>query len=768
MATIGSLTILLSANTARLERNMTRAQRTVRRSSSTMERHVGRLRKTFDGLGKRLGGVAKGVLSFKGALASAAAIGGLGLFIKRSLDAADSIAKAADRIGISTEALQRWRHAAELAGVSQDELDKGLLIFTQRLGEATAGKGTMIEMLRDLDSGLLKAVSSARSTDQALLAATDGLAAMEDQAKRNAAAVALFGRAGARLNVMLKDGTKAFRENLGAADRLGIVLGDRLVRSAEATKDQLTRVAKIMGVNLQRAALTLAPTINRLAESFIRFAPAAARGLEDLIVKFAPAVAGAEALKRRLTELYAEQRKAQQPLTVTSPFAERAARPLALGEITTEIEEIERELAKAEAAARRFRAALGITDRDMPQQVATVEAALRFQLEQLSRTTRGQQVYTMLLQAGIPVLGARSAAEERYALTITSLVGRLDEGTRAQAEANKRQAEAAQLIVQAETPYQEFVRLRAEYTALLPELTASLGDEARAHDVLASALGKAGENFVSATTTLRGLSQATREATAIAVEHETALQAASEGAQAVMRADAQLAETIRVDLLTAQESYNAELFELVELRDKELISTETFTRGVLRAADALEAAQKSSEKVGDATRDMGAAFKSTAGEIARDMDNATGALKRFLLQLIEIGANKLFTEELFSGLGSAIGGAILGGGGGGVHNPFTGVIPKQHGGAFAAGQALLVGERGPEILTPGRAGTVIPNEALGGGTVIAPEINFFITTGVAPTVRAEVMNLMPVIEQKIIATLREQVARRGGGRSFFG
>lgn len=47
--------------------------------------------------------------------------------------------------------------------------------------------------------------------------------------------------------------------------------------------------------------------------------------------------------------------------------------------------------------------------------------------------------------------------------------------------------------------------------------------------------------------------------------------------------------------------------------------------------------------------------------------------------------------------------------GGGVVTPFA------HGGDFRAGQPILVGEQGPEAIIPKSAGTVIPNNQLGGG-----------------------------------------------------
>lgn len=62
----------------------------------------------------------------------------------------------------------------------------------------------------------------------------------------------------------------------------------------------------------------------------------------------------------------------------------------------------------------------------------------------------------------------------------------------------------------------------------------------------------------------------------------------------------------------------------------------------------------------------------------------------------------------------------------------TGIIsPFQRGGAFRAGQPILVGEGGPEVLVPPRAGTVIPSEEISGPsisvsmTINTPDANSF-------------------------------------------
>ena len=63
----------------------------------------------------------------------------------------------------------------------------------------------------------------------------------------------------------------------------------------------------------------------------------------------------------------------------------------------------------------------------------------------------------------------------------------------------------------------------------------------------------------------------------------------------------------------------------------------------------------------------------------------------------------------------------LGAGGGtvgkfGTLGPNYGIPQRAKGGPVSSGQTYMVGERGPELFVPGRSGTIVPNESMGGGS----------------------------------------------------
>ena len=87
------------------------------------------------------------------------------------------------------------------------------------------------------------------------------------------------------------------------------------------------------------------------------------------------------------------------------------------------------------------------------------------------------------------------------------------------------------------------------------------------------------------------------------------------------------------------------------------------------------------------------------------------------------------------------------------------------GGTVQGRRPIMVGERGPEMFIPNTGGRIVPNGALGGSlrggspTIVNQSLNF--ATGIQNTVRAEVMNMMPLIQNATLQAVVDQ-KRRGG------
>jgi len=88
------------------------------------------------------------------------------------------------------------------------------------------------------------------------------------------------------------------------------------------------------------------------------------------------------------------------------------------------------------------------------------------------------------------------------------------------------------------------------------------------------------------------------------------------------------------------------------------------------------------------------------------------------------------------------------------------------GGTMQANRPYMVGERGPELMVPGRSSAVIPNDRLGGGGAVIVNQTINVSTGVQQTVRAEIKSLMPQIADSAKAAVFDAQRRSVNGMGF--
>ena len=190
----------------------------------------------------------------------------------------------------------------------------------------------------------------------------------------------------------------------------------------------------------------------------------------------------------------------------------------------------------------------------------------------------------------------------------------------------------------------------------------------------------------------------------------------------------------------------------------------------------IEVVGKVSEGVAKGIADV---VTGSANGLASFRDTFRNILNQIIKKMIEAKIQALLMRAAM-GIMSSIGGG-LGGLFGGFSGPSIGsgtslgldsaLATRATGGSARGGQSFLVGERGPEIFTAPTSGRIIPNNQAnmamsggqnlrgGGGTNITQ--NFNVTTGVQQTVRAEILNMMPLIKQESVGAVIE--ARQRGG-----
>jgi hypothetical protein len=135
----------------------------------------------------------------------------------------------------------------------------------------------------------------------------------------------------------------------------------------------------------------------------------------------------------------------------------------------------------------------------------------------------------------------------------------------------------------------------------------------------------------------------------------------------------------------------------------------------------LEAQINLQEQVVNNAKALADPFREVSNIIAQDIGNGIRGLIRgteTLGNLLNNVVNKLIDGFINMAIFGNFGGTFERGGGG-----LLGSIFKANGGAVKGGGSYVVGERGPEMFTPGVSGTITPNHALGGSTTVVVNVD---------------------------------------------
>jgi hypothetical protein len=163
--------------------------------------------------------------SIAGAFGIAFSVGAVVNFGKSVFDSASQIHDLAEQVGVSSEAVQGFKFAAEQAGSSIDAVGIAITKMNQHLA---GGDTATIKALKD--AGLAFADIRAMKPEDAFLAITDAIEKIPDPMTQSDVALKLFGKSAAELLPAIKEG---FRGVSDAADKMS----NDTIRDLEAAQD---------------------------------------------------------------------------------------------------------------------------------------------------------------------------------------------------------------------------------------------------------------------------------------------------------------------------------------------------------------------------------------------------------------------------------------------------------------------------------------------------------------------------------------------------
>lgn len=178
---------------------------------------------------------------------------------------ADEAGKTAQKLGITTEAVQELGYAAKLSDVSQEELNMSLFRFSRQLQDVDKAGSPVRDTLKAL--GVSAKDLKGESLDQNLEVIADAFAKMPDGPKKAALAMDLFGKSGTRLIPLLNSGKEGIVDLRNEAAELGIVVDTETAKKFEEFNDQQTKLSETWRGIKTQVVTALLPSLMHIVEA---------------------------------------------------------------------------------------------------------------------------------------------------------------------------------------------------------------------------------------------------------------------------------------------------------------------------------------------------------------------------------------------------------------------------------------------------------------------------------------------------------------------
>ena len=232
------------------------------------ENNIRRLGNSLQGLQGQAKNAALGFNNLKGAvagfgaaIAGSAIVAGLGAVIKKSIDAGDELFNLQAKTGVAASALIGIGNAAKLADVDVGTLGKGLTKLNVNLVKAAEGNEDLARKFKALGVDVKDANGQVVPADKALKQIADRFADMPDGAQKAAAAVALFGKAGADLIPLLNEGAASM-------EKFTYKVGEDFAARSDLFNDTITELGiKTQGFGMELTDALL-PALQSILEVF--------------------------------------------------------------------------------------------------------------------------------------------------------------------------------------------------------------------------------------------------------------------------------------------------------------------------------------------------------------------------------------------------------------------------------------------------------------------------------------------------------------------
>ncbi|SHF05600.1 phage tail tape measure protein, lambda family [Kaistia soli DSM 19436] len=335
----------LEARIDKYEKNLAKASRTTDKEFSAIERRGKKMQASLaSSFASNFG---------KGFLVGAAGAVGVGALsdipgaIREIVAEGAGLVDTANKVGLTTTALQELHFAATQGGASVDDMDKALGFFTKTVGASIDGSGELGTILRENNIAIRDQGGRVRSTADLLRDYADIIKNARSEQERARLTTVAFGRSGADLANVFRDGAAGIDASTAAYKELGGAIGDDTLQQIAAIDDQWDQFTTMLETRTRRAILETVAAMDDLSKGRSRVpglsVPIPKNLQPNLPQNMSPELAQANAEMAKATRAFRDTLESFYAASnADGPFGETAKEVLALkdrmieGKITSE------------------------------------------------------------------------------------------------------------------------------------------------------------------------------------------------------------------------------------------------------------------------------------------------------------------------------------------------------------------------------------------------------------------------------------------------
>ncbi len=204
-----------------------------------------------------------------------AALGGeivksFGEMITGSLEMGSRINDLSEKLGVGTDELQQFQYAAKLTGVDGESAAQALGFLNKAMGESLVAGSPQAKMFSDMHVAVKNADGSVRELSDVIPELADSFAAMGSDQERTAKAMQIFGKSGAALLPLLKQGGKGLEEMNAKFKELGLGLDRDFIKAADDAGDQIDTLKLQFTVLKTKLVAEALPAIKTITDFLLK------------------------------------------------------------------------------------------------------------------------------------------------------------------------------------------------------------------------------------------------------------------------------------------------------------------------------------------------------------------------------------------------------------------------------------------------------------------------------------------------------------------